>query len=144
MSKTGPKAIANLEPYKKNEAETICWETGVKTNTAEKTGIYVTDISTGDYIKVANVDFGDAGAGSYSASVASEAQGGNIEIRLDKLDGTLVGTLAVPNTGGWETWKTQTTAITDAKGVHDVFFVFKGAATGNLFNYDNWQFEKNK
>ncbi len=144
MSKTGPKAIANLDPYRKNEAETICWETGIKTKTDEKTGVYVTDINNGDYIKVANVDFGDAGAGSYSASVASEAQGGTIEIRLDKLDGTLVGTLPVPNTGGCETWKTLTTPITDAKGVHDVFFIFKGAATGNLFNYDNWQFEKNK
>lgn len=143
MSKTGPKAIADLDPYQKNEAETICWETGVKTKTTEKTGVYVTDIDNGDYIKVANVDFGDAGARSYSANVASEAQGGTIEIRLDKLDGPLVGTLAVPNTGGWEIWKYQTTAVTDAKGIHDVFFLFKGAATGNLFNYDNWRFEKN-
>ncbi|MFP9072352.1 carbohydrate-binding protein, partial [Enterococcus faecalis] len=27
-----------------------------------------------------------------------------------------------------------------ATGVHKVFFVFTGTGTGNLFNFDYWQF----
>lgn len=148
MSKTGPKAIATLDPYKKQEAETICWSVGLKTKTAEATGVYVTEIHNGDYIKVANVDFASSGAGKFNASVASDKAGSGIEIRLDKQDGTLVGTLAVSNTGGMETWKTLSADINGAAGVHDVYFVFKGAASdattkpASLFNYDNWQFEK--
>ena len=39
-------------------------------------------------------------------------------------------------------WQTKTTAVSGATGVHDLYFVFKGEATGDLFNFDSWKFEK--
>ncbi len=76
----GPKAIANLNPYLKTEAETIAWESGVTTEVCSEGGMDVTSISSGDYIKVKNVDFG-SGATSFEARVAASTAGGTIQIR---------------------------------------------------------------
>jgi hypothetical protein len=138
---TGVKGVGNLNPYSRNEFETIAWEVGVKTNKSTKAGVYVTDINNGDYIKVRGVDFGTLGAGTFTANVACSFIGGTIELHLDKATGLLIGTLPVCNTGGEDIWKTETTNISGALGIHDLYFVFKGQ-TGKLFNADYWMFEK--
>ena len=132
----GPKAIANLNPYLKNEAETIAWESGVTTEACSEGGMDVTAIGSGDYIKVKNVDFG-SGATSFTARVAASAAGGTIQIRLGSQTGTLVGTCNVSATSGTQTWADTTCAISGASGVNDLFFVFGGSST---FNFNNWQF----
>ena len=71
---SGPSALKSLDPYLRTEAETIAFSEGVKTDeyyTNTATGewtdtftnddtkhVYVDGIENGDYIKVANVDFG--------------------------------------------------------------------------------------
>lgn len=132
------KAVANLNPYTRTEAETIAWSEGLKTASDSKTGVYVTDISNGDYIKVRSVDF-SRGAKTFEASVASASAGGSIEIRLGAVDGTLSGTCDIKNTGGWQNWSVQSCTGTIVKGVYDVYFVFKGGE-GALFNFDWWRF----
>nr|WP_262502849.1 carbohydrate-binding protein [Prolixibacter bellariivorans] len=132
------KGVANLNPYIRRQAETIAWEEGVETASDSITGIYVTDINNGDYIKVRSVDFGKR-AESFEASVASASGGGKIEIHLDSVTGTLLGVCPVKNTGGWQDWDVQSCKVKKVKGVHDLFFVFKGAQ-GNLFNFDWWGF----
>ena len=132
---SGPKAIANLNPYLKNEAETIAWESGVTTEVCSEGGMDVTSISSGDYIKVKNVDFG-TGATSFTARVAASSAGGTIQIRLGSQTGTLVGTCNVSATGGTQTWSDTTCTISGASGVNDLFFVFGGST----FNFNNWQF----
>jgi arabinoxylan arabinofuranohydrolase len=131
----GPKAIANLNPYLKTEAETIAWESGVTTEACSEGGMDVTSISSGDYIKVKNVDFG-SGATSFTARVAASAAGGTIQIRLGSQTGTLVGTCNVLATGGTQTWANTTCTVSGASGVNDLFFVFGGST----FNFNNWQF----
>lgn len=146
MSKEGPLGIGHLDPYQKTQAETMAWESGIKTKTSGTTGttaVYVTDIDNGDYIKVKGVDFGAAGAANFTASVASGAQGGTIELHLDGAAGALIGTVSVPNTGGWENWKTVTGNVSSgATGIHDLYLVFKGSGAEHLFNFDFWQFGK--
>jgi hypothetical protein len=133
------------------EAETMAWEsgpttgvwtTGVRTAQDRKIGVYVTDISNGDFIKVRGVDFGDNAVSSFTASVASGSSGGSIEIHLDSVDGPMIGSLRVPSTGGWDNWKSKSTAVSGARGTHDFYFVCKGNATGQLFNFDYWKFNK--
>ncbi|MEO8900230.1 MAG: family 43 glycosylhydrolase [Polyangiaceae bacterium] len=131
----GPKAIANLNPYNLQEAETIAWESGVTTEACSEGGMDVTSISSGDYIKVKNVDFG-AGATSFTARVAASAAGGTIQLRMGSQTGTLVGTCNVAATGGMQTWGNTTCTISGASGVNDLFFVFGGST----FNFNNWQF----
>ena len=138
-TKEGVKESAsNLNPFVKVEAETIAWEEGIETAKDEKTGVFVTKINNDDYIKVRSVDF-SKGAKSFEANVASAATGGKIEIRLDRIAGTLIGTCSVANTGGSQNWKVQTCKVNKVNGVHDLYFVFKGGE-GNLFNFDSWKF----
>jgi arabinoxylan arabinofuranohydrolase len=138
----GPQAIANLNPFLQTEAETIAWESGVQTEVTSDTGggMDVTSINNGDYIKVRSVDFG-AGATSFDARVASNTSGGNIEMHLDSLTGTLIGTCAVSGTGGAQTWTTKSCSVTSTTGVHDLFLKFTGSGSGNLFNFNWWRFD---
>jgi arabinoxylan arabinofuranohydrolase len=128
----------NLNPYKKIEAETIGWEEGVETAKDENTGIYVTNISNGDYIKVRSVDFGK-GAKTFEANVSSVREGGNIEIHIDSPTGILLGICDVKSTGGVIDWSVQSCKVNKGEGVHDIYFVFKGGE-GDLFNFDWWKF----
>lgn len=132
------KSAGNLNPFKRVEAETIAWSEGLKTATDSQSGVYVTKINNGDYIKVRSVDFGK-GVKSFTANIAATSAGGQIEIRIDGTTGTLLGTLLVKPTGGETTWKTQSTKVKSTKGVHDLYFVFKGGE-GELFNFDWWKF----
>lgn len=139
-TKEGVKqSVSNLNPFKRVEAETIAWSEGLKTAGDGKTGVFVTKIDNGDYIKVRSVDFGK-GAKKFEASVASESNGGQIEIRLDNIDGELLGVCEVKNTGGLQKWAVQSCKVKKTKGIHDLCFVFKGG-DGQLFNFDWWQFK---
>jgi hypothetical protein len=138
MTKEGATQIGTLNPYIRNEAETICWSSGIETEKCSEGGMNVGFIENGDYIKVKGVNFG-SGAASFEARVASASNGGNIEIRLDSPTGKLVGTCAVTETGGWQTWTTKSCQISGADGIHDLYFVFKGGSS-YLFNMDWWGF----
>jgi len=137
-SKGVVESAANVDPFQRTEAETIAWSEGLKTAQDQQTGVYVTEISNGDYIKVRSVDFGK-GAKTFLASVAAKTSTGTIKIRIDSKDGKLLGTLPVKATGDDLSWKTQSCKVNAVKGVHDIFFVFKGG-DGNLFNFDWWKF----
>lgn len=138
-SETGVKPVGVLNPFKRTEAETIAWSQGLKTEKGTN-GMYVTDIDNGDYIKVQAVDFGK-GAKKFEASIASVSTNALIEIRLDSIDGPLLGSLKIKSTGGKDTWLNQSGAIKKQSGVHDVYFVFKGTGS-DLFNFDWWKFGK--
>jgi hypothetical protein len=88
------------------------------------------------------VDFGDNRVSSFTASVASGSNGGLIEMHLDSVDGPKIGTLAVAATDGWGKWQSKSTAISGVSGTHDLYFLFNGDGTGQLFNFDYWNFNK--
>lgn len=132
------QSVASLNPYTRVQAETIADSKGVKTAKDDKTGVYVTNISNGDFIKVRSVDFGK-GSKSFEASIASDTEGGIIEIRLDNPTGTLLGSCQVKNTGGLQKWATISCKTAKTNGVHDVYFIFK-SKEGQQFNFDWWKF----
>ena len=138
-SAEGTAQLGTLNPYIRTEAETIAWESGVKTDKDSVAGVYVTDINNGGYIKVRGADFGD-GAKKFEANVASATGGGDIEIHLDSLKGALLGTCKIKITGDGHKWGTQKWPVKKVKGVHDIYFVFKGA-DGPLFNFNWWKFK---
>jgi arabinoxylan arabinofuranohydrolase len=137
----GVNPVQHLDPYVLTQAETIAWEEGIETAVAPKVGVYVTDISNGDHIKVRSVDLGKGPKG-FEARVASANKGGSIEVRVDSRTGPVLATLIVKPTGDDQSWSTQATKI-DKKlgGIHDLYFIFKGTE-GNLFNFDWWKFNK--
>ena len=141
----GVAQVTNLYPYRRIEAETIAWSNGVSTEKCQSPGsmvssinLDVTNINNGDWIALSNVDFG-SGAKSFTANVAS-AVGGKIEIHLDSLSGPIIGTLNVSSTGGTQQWKDMWCGVTNASGVHNVFFKFVGSENSQLFNIDHWGF----
>src|SRR4051794_31359975 len=138
MTTAGAPQVGTLNPYVRQEAETIAWESGVETEPASEGGMNVGYIDNGDYIKVKGVAFG-GGATSFSARVASAASGGKIELRLGSATGTVVGTCTVPGTGGWQTWTTVTCPVSGATGTQDLYLRFTGGG-GSLFNLNWWQF----
>jgi hypothetical protein len=139
MTKEGAPQVGTLNPYVRQEAETIAWSSGVQTEVCSEGGINVSGINNGDYIKVKGVDFGNAGAKAFTARVASATSGGKIELRLGSATGTLVGTCNVPGTGGWQTWSSVNCTVSGATGTKDLFFRFTGGS-GELFRFNYWQF----
>ena len=146
MTKEGPSAVGTIDPYKRMEAETIAWSTKCKTAEDPKTGVYVSDIRTGGYVKVKSVDFGTTAPKTFSASLAAGLDGGILEVYADSIKGPKLATINVSRTGGWNSWKTFTTDVTtNITGVRDVYFSFKGKniTLGRLlFNFDYWLFKK--
>ena len=135
---TPVKAAENLNPYRRVEAETIAWGEGLETERNYKVGVYVTSVHNNDYIQVKSVDF-KKGAGKFEIS-AMPLKGGKIEIRLDGREGNLLGTCEIASSSQ-EEWKTFTTTVEKVKGVHDLYFIFRGGE-GELFNLDYWTFKK--
>lgn len=90
---------------------------------------YIGYLDAGDWVKYAGVDFG-AGVSSIALRLAVHPAyaGKQIQIRLDAPTGQLAGTLTVSGTGGWHSYATQTSSITSARGVHDLYLVFAGGA----------------
>lgn len=131
--------LKNLNPYTRVEAETIHRQSGIITEVCSEGGMNVTGITNGSWIRIRGVDFG-AGAAAFYARVASAGAGGNIELRLDSLAGSLIGTCVVAPTGGAQTWTIASCNVSGASGVHDLYLKFTGGA-GNLFNLNWWQFQ---
>lgn len=86
----------------------------------------------GSYAVFKNIDFGNSVSG-LTARVAAAGGGSVLEFHLDSPTGALVATIAVPNTGAWQTWSTVTATASSASGVHDLYVVYR-AALSNL----NW------
>lgn len=128
-----------VDPFKRVEAETKAYSYGLEAGKADNIGVYMTKIHNNDYIKVRCVDFGDLGADFFTASVSSK-NNAKIEIRLDKKDGELIGTLDIANTNGWKEVECE---IANTIGKHDLFFIFKGATNTELFDFDYWYFTSN-
>ncbi|MGN9787921.1 glycoside hydrolase family 43 protein [Nonomuraea sp. ZG12] len=138
MTTAGPPQVGTLDPFVRQEAETIAWSSGVETEASGEGGMNVGFIQNGDYIKVKGVAFGN-GATSFTARVASGTSGGRIELRLGSATGTLVGTCTVNGTGGWQNWATVTCPVSGATGTRDLYLRFAGGS-GYLLNLNWWQF----
>ena len=136
------KGVGTLNPFQRVEAETIAFSKGVKSIETKKEGVVITDIHNGDYIKLRDVNFGKKGAVKFSATASSRYDGGSIEIRIDSMEGKLLGTLRIGYTGEWENYKEFSTKIEQVTGIHDVYFVFKGKEPQLLFNFDWWKFSE--
>lgn len=147
MTKEGPDAVSELDPYVRTEAETFAWGTNVETEVCPQGGMNLSDIKHGSSVKVRNVDFGEKGAIKFHASVASDGtKKAAIELRLDDPEnGEQIGTVEVTGTGGTDKYETLSIDVNGAVGVHDLYLVFTGEeenAEEELFKFDYWQFEK--
>ncbi|KAK4446523.1 Arabinoxylan arabinofuranohydrolase [Podospora aff. communis PSN243] len=145
MTTAGAPQVGTLDPYVRQEAETMAWAEGVETEDCSEGGVNLAAIHNGDYVKVKGVAFGAEGPKTFTARVASAvsgfgAGGNKIELRLGSATGTLVGSCTVTGTGGWQSWANVSCPVSGATGTKDLFLRFTGGGSGELFEFNWWQF----
>lgn len=137
------KGLETLNPYRKNEAETIAFSEGVKASENKEVGVFVNAMQHNAYTSVKGVDFGNSGPSKFTARVGTTINGGvTMEIRLGSKEGRLLGAISVPITGGDNRWELVSTDVEKITGVHDLFFVFKADKPGRIMFFDYWMFSK--
>uniref|UniRef100_A0AAU6WJP2 Carbohydrate-binding protein n=1 Tax=Chryseobacterium endophyticum TaxID=1854762 RepID=A0AAU6WJP2_9FLAO len=80
------------------------------------------------------------GTQSIEVSVAP-LYGGMIEIHTDAVDGPILGTVKVTGKAEGDVFRTIKTPVKNTRGIHDLYFVFKGDK--DLFYFDWWKFNEN-
>jgi cytochrome c len=98
-------------------------------------------INHGHSVRFAGIDLSSVGAIKVRAS--SGNVGGKIEFHVGTKDGPLLGSVDVPNTGGWDKWIEPEVALAaNAPGEKtDVHVVFTNPGKGGLMNLDWIEFQ---
>jgi len=103
------------------QAENYSSMSGVQTETTTDAGggQNVGWIDTGDWMAYSNVNFPTSGAYTVEYRVASGAAGGRLSLDLNG-GATVLGTVNVPATGGWQTWTTVSHTVNVNAGTYNL------------------------
>ncbi len=131
-------------PYERIEMENYDEHLGIDMGPTTDVGggMAIGAIHENDYVAFENVDFDDGATyceirttGPYTTSTA--------QLRLDSLDGPIIGEIELPITGGWENYTTVSADISGATGIHKLYVVFINGHHGGGYANINWlQFYK--
>lgn len=127
--------VTTRSAFGKIEAESYNDQSGIQNVTCNEGTEAIGYIENGDYAVYKSIDF-ESGATSFTTRASSATSGGSIEIRLDSIGGTLLGTCKIPGTGDWQTFVDVKCKLGGVSGKHDLYLKFTGAS-GYLFNL-NW------
>lgn len=139
---TTPPPTGNRDAYSAIQAESYDSQSGVSTESTSDSGggQNIGGLANGDWALYRGVTFGSTAATQFSARVASGAPSGVsglVEVRLDSRTSTPVGSFAVGNTGGWQSWRTVPANISGVTGTHDVYLTFTSGQSQEFVNV-NW------
>jgi hypothetical protein len=118
------------------EGEAFTSQSGVQSagHAGASGGFTLGYIENGDWAGYSGVN--TAGATNFTTRISSAGAGGVIQIRSGSQTGTLLGSVTVPVTGGWETFQTVSTTLSgNVSG--PLFLTFTGG-TGSLFDIDTF------
>jgi hypothetical protein len=113
---------------------------GLETTTDTGGGQNLMQIGNGDWAQYNGIDFGSTPATQFVARVASGAAGGVsglVEVRLDSRTNAPIGSFAVGNTGGWQSWRTIPANMSPVTGVHNIYITFTSGQPADYVNL-NW------
>lgn len=144
MTKFGPETTAYINPFEPVPAETMQTMAGIDTTQYQTPATWygtgnmiVTDIESGDWIRVAGVDFAD-GAKSFSANVrAQKDKQGVMKVCLDSNDAEAIAYVEILSDGTADFHEITVDLLSEVKGSHDLFFVFAGEG----MEFDYWYFK---
>jgi arabinoxylan arabinofuranohydrolase len=131
---SGVPKLGDVDAFAKNEAETMDKESGIETEKCSEGTMNLTSLQNGDWIKVANVDFG-SGANGIEARVACSGSGGDVQVILDNVNNSPAGSVSVGNTRGNQNWQTVSASINTVTGLHDLFIKFTGSFNVNWYTF---------
>src|SRR6185436_5711528 len=139
---TSPPTGGGRDAYGTIQAESYNANSGVQVETTSDTGggQNIGWLANGDWARYDNVNFGSTAAHQFSARVASGAAGGVsglVEVRLDNVNNAPIGSFAIANTGGWQTWRTVPGNVSAVTGTHTVFLRFTSGQPADFVNV-NW------
>ncbi|WP_216208242.1 carbohydrate-binding protein [Amycolatopsis aidingensis] len=107
-------------------------------------GSHIGSAANGDWARYSGIDFGSTPARQFVARAASGAGGGVsglVEVRLDSPTSQPVGSFAIGNTGGWQSWREVPANIDAVTGVHDVYLTFTSGQPADFVNVDWFTFK---
>ncbi|MGM9334504.1 glycoside hydrolase family 16 protein [Streptomyces murinus] len=139
---TTPPPTGNRDAYGQIQAESYDGQSGVGTETTTDTGggQDMGYLANGDWALYKGVNFGSTPATQFYGRVASGAGGGVsglVEVRLDSRTNAPIGSFAVGDTGGWQSWRTVPANIGSVTGTHDVYLTFSSGQPADFVNV-NW------
>ncbi|MEU4242157.1 carbohydrate-binding protein [Actinoplanes sp. NPDC026619] len=130
--------------YQTLQAESADGNEGIQSQDTEDQGggKNVGWIASGDSLRFDHVEFGEVPANTLDVRVASDAEDGRMDVRLDSPTAGPVGTLRVTKTGGWQNWRTDEVTLTPpVTGTHTVYFTFARDGDGEFLNVNWFQFQ---
>ncbi|WP_109004158.1 glycoside hydrolase family 16 protein [Streptomyces rishiriensis] len=141
-SGTTPPPSGSRDAYGTIQAESYDSQSGTITEATTDTGggQNIGALANGDWALYKGVVFGSSAATQFSARVAGGAAGGVsglVEVRLDSRTAAPIGSFAVGNTGGWQSWRTIPANISAVTGTHDVYLTFTSGQPADFVNV-NW------
>lgn len=130
------------QPYTEIEAESFNAQSGVTTEASSDAGggQNVTNISHHDSLRFDNLAPGTGSAIRLRVARAAGTPESRIEVRQGSINGAVLGSIAVPVTGGAQAWETIEATLAPSDGTSSLFlrFVENGSSLGTpLFNL-NW------
>ncbi len=138
----GGTTPGNRDAYSAIQAESFDGQSGTFTETTTDSGggQNIGALANGDWVQYKGVNFGSSAARQFNARVASGAGNnvsGLVEVRLDSRTSTPIGSFALANTGGWQSWRTIPANISNVTGTHDVYLTFTSGQPADFVNV-NW------
>jgi beta-glucanase (GH16 family) len=142
---TPPPTGGGRDAYSQIQAESFNAQSGIQTeNTTDAGGGQnIGWIANGDWARFDNVNFGSTPARQFTARVASGAGGGVsglVEVRLDNVNNAPIGSFAIGNTGGWQSWRSVPANVGGVTGTHTVFLRFTSGQPADFVNVNWFQF----
>lgn len=142
---TTPPPGGSRDAYARIEAESFNAQNGVQTETCSEGGLNVSHIANGDWVRFDNVNFGSTRPLDFVARVASGAAGGVsglVEVRLDSPTSAPIGSFALANTGGWQTWTSVPGNVSAVTGTRTVYLTFPSGQPADFVNVNWFQFRR--
>ncbi|MFE6486745.1 glycoside hydrolase family 16 protein [Streptomyces sp. NPDC057757] len=141
-SGTTPPPTGNRDAYSAIQAESYNAQGGVGTETTTDSGggQNLSALANGDWAQFDGVNFGSTAATQFVARVASGASSGVsglVEVRLDSRTSAPIGSFALANTGGWQSWRSIPANISGVTGTHTVYLTFTSGQPADFVNV-NW------
>ncbi|MEH0819471.1 MULTISPECIES: carbohydrate-binding protein [unclassified Micromonospora] len=138
---TTPPPSGGVDAYGTIQAEAFTGQNGVIVEACVEGGQNIGALRNGDWVRYDNVDFGATPPRDFVARVASGAAGGVsglVEVRLDSPTSAPIGSFAIANTGGWQSWRSVPGNVAGTvTGRRTVYLTFSSGQPADFVNV-NW------
>ncbi|MGJ8744483.1 family 43 glycosylhydrolase [Polaribacter sp.] len=136
----GKQVLSKMGESIRYEAEYFTEQSGdvkVEKNKTDKNSESIIQLSKSSWLSYTEIEFGKSAAPfSFRVNVSSPNEGAKIIVRINSPTGTIIGTIPIPSTGSWNSYKTISTTLNRVRGAQTIYVCSEGD-DGSLFNL-NW------